>query len=247
MNINRIALKRESKVLIAAARPSPVAITFGYIVIVYIISGLQTRLDERFTSFVKGIWMFMRGAAPWPAFHFSSVMLFSALFIILLRIISSVLTTGYQWYSLRLSRSLNTSFSNIFDPMNTLFKVVGLTIAIAVLTFLWSLLFIIPGIVAGYSYRQAYYILYDHPEYGILQCIRESRRMMRGYKLDLFVLDLSFLGWYIVCGLTLGILFIWKMPYFEVTYAGYYNALRAMTGYGPGAEQSGGDPWDRPL
>lgn len=243
MPINRIRLKEESKLILSAASPSPAAITFGYMVVVYIITGLQSRLDERFTAFAKGIWTFIWQGAPWPVFSFNSVMLFSALFVILLRLVSAVLTTGYQWYSLRVSRSLKAAFSNLFDPMNILFKVVGLTIAIAVLTFLWSLLLIIPGIVAGYSYRQAYYILYDNPEYGILQCIRESKRMMRGYKLDLFVLDLSFLGWYLICAMTLGILFIWKMPYFEVTYAAYYNALRGLSGHDPEAEQ-GGDPWD---
>jgi len=243
MTVNRIELKEDAKVIIAAARPSPAAVTFVYIIITSILSGIQTNLDKRFDTYAEGIWMYFRQHAPWPAFTLSNIMVFSALFIILLRIISSVFSVGYSWYSLRLSRSLKATFSNIFDPMNAIFKVIGLTVVIAVFTFLWSLLLIIPGIIAGYSYRQAYYILYDHPEYGILQCIRESKRMMRGYKADLFILDLSFLGWIIVCALTLGILFIWKIPYFEVTYAGYYDALRGFNTSEP-RDNGGGDPWD---
>ncbi|HHU06584.1 MAG TPA: DUF975 family protein [Clostridiales bacterium] len=243
MFINRIAIKEDAKVKIAAARPSPYGPTVVYIALIFVITAIQSRLDERFTSYIEGIMRFFAFRSPWPAFDYSSVMLLSALFIILLRIVLSVFQTGYRWYSLKISRSMKATFSNILEPTNYLLKVVGLYIAISIITFLLSLLFIIPGIIASYRYRQAYYILHDHPEYGILQCMRESARLSRGYKVDLFILDLSFLGWYILCSLTFGILLIWKMPYFEVTYANYYNAIKFNKGFDQAAGY-GGDPWD---
>jgi len=244
MTINRIDLKEDAKVIIAATRPSPATVTFAYLVISVILSGIQRNLDKRFDVWFRGFRLFVWHGEPWPVLTLTNIMLLSALFVILLRIVSSVLSTGYSWYSLRVSRSLKAAFSNIFDPMNAIFKVIGLIVVTSVFTFLWSLLLFIPGVIAAYSYRQAFYILYDHPEYGILDCIRESKHMMRGYKTDLFILDLSFLGWIILCVLTMGILFIWKMPYFEVTYSGYYNVLRGFAGYHPPEEGGGTDPWD---
>lgn len=243
MYINRIALKEDAKVKIATASPPTFGPTIAYLAIIFVVTAIQSRLDERFTAFVQGVMKFILGLGPWPIFNYSPVMLLSALFLILLKIVLSVLETGYRWYSLRLSLSLRASFSDIMAPTNHLLKVVGLYIVISILTFLWSLLFVIPGIIASYSYRQAYYILHDHPEYGIMKCIRESVRLSRGYRVDLFVLDLSFLGWYILCSLTFGILLIWKLPYFEVTYANFYNALKFNKGFdqNPGY---GGNPWD---
>ena len=155
---------------------------------------------------------------------------------------ASIISTGYSWYALKISRSQEAVFSNIFDPLNMVFKVIGLEIVISVFVTLWSLLFVIPGMVAAYSYRQAFYILYDHPEYGILDCIRESKNMMRGAKGELFMLDLSFIGWHLVCVLTFGILYIWKLPYIEATYAGFYEAVRSAAGSGTSTPPNE-DPW----
>ncbi len=225
MIINRISLKEDAKAKVAAAIPSTTLPTLGFLIIMAVLSGIERNLDTRFDSWYNGIRFYIWDMGPFPVFNFTRIMAYSALFIILLRLISDILSSGYSWYALRISRSIHAVFSNIFDPLNMIFKVLGLTIVISVFCFLWSLLLVIPGIIAAYSYRQAYYILFDHPDYGILDCIRESKRMMRGNKGELFVLDLSFIGWHIVCALTLGILYIWKLPYIEVTYAGFYNAV----------------------
>lgn len=95
-----------------------------------------------------------------------------------------------------------------------------------IFTALWSLLFVIPGIVKAYSYSMAYYIKVDHPEYGWQQCIDESRNMMHGHKWDLFVLDLSFLGWIIVGTLCFGIGTLWVTPYMYATKAQFYESIR---------------------
>ena len=93
--------------------------------------------------------------------------------------------------------------------------------------FLWSLLFIIPGIVKAYSYRMVSFIIADNPEMSALDAITKSRDMMRGHKWDAFVLDLSFLGWLILSGCTAGILGIFYVnPYIFETNAELYLALK---------------------
>ena len=67
--------------------------------------------------------------------------------------------------------------------------------------FLWSLLFIIPGIIAGYRYRFALYNLCENPEMGVMEALNMSKAQTRGHKWELFVLDLSFLGWELLCTL----------------------------------------------
>ena len=92
---------------------------------------------------------------------------------------------------------------------------------------LWSLLFLIPGIVKSYAYSMAYYVKLDHPDYGWKACIDESRRLMNGHKWEKFVLDLSFLGWILVGVLCLGVGTLWVTPYMAATEAQFYEYVRS--------------------
>lgn len=98
-------------------------------------------------------------------------------------------------------------------------------------TTLWGLLFIIPGIVKGYSYAMTPFILTDHPELTASQAIDASKKMMDGHKGELFWLDLSFIGWDILCALTLGIGSLWLNPYKNAAYAAFYRQLQAEQRY----------------
>lgn len=92
---------------------------------------------------------------------------------------------------------------------------------------LWSLLFIIPGIVKAYQYRMVSYIIGDDPDMSYQEALQVSKSMMDGNKWKSFVLDLSFIGWYLLCGLTLGILAIFYVgPYVNFTNAELYKALK---------------------
>ncbi len=88
---------------------------------------------------------------------------------------------------------------------------------------LWSLLFVIPGIIAAYRYSMALYVLIDNPELGALECLRRSKEMMRGNKFKLFVLELSFIGWILLA--TIPLVNIYVMPYMETTVCNFYNAV----------------------
>ena len=79
--------------------------------------------------------------------------------------------------------------------------------------------------IISYRYRSALFLLIDHPEFSPWQCLRTASAMTRGHRMELFLLDLSFLPWMLLCVLTAGILLIWKMPYMAAAYAGTYETL----------------------
>ena len=91
---------------------------------------------------------------------------------------------------------------------------------------LWSLLLIVPGIVKAYSYSMIYFIKADHPEYDWRTCLHASQELTYGHKMELFVLDLSFIGWYLVGALCLGVGTLWVQPYHETAKALYYEQLK---------------------
>lgn len=101
-------------------------------------------------------------------------------------------------------------------------------VLVSVFTFLWSLLFIIPGIVKSCSYALAFYIKNDHPEMSATEAIRESQRMMNGYKWQYFCLQFSFIGWYIVGAFCLGIGTYWVNAYNEMANAIFYEEIKAL-------------------
>ena len=107
-------------------------------------------------------------------------------------------------------------------------SLIVLNLLIGLFTFLWSLLFIIPGIVKGYAYSMAYYIKHDHPEYDWKQCIDESQRYMKGHKWQLFCLDFSFIGWLLLGALCCGIGTLWVTPYMMAARANFYENLKAI-------------------
>ena len=96
-----------------------------------------------------------------------------------------------------------------------------------IFTFLWGLLFVIPGIIKGYSYALSMYILRDHPEMEALEVIDTSRAMMDGNKWRLFCLDLSFIGWYLLSLVTFGIAGLYVGPYVQCARAQFYEAVKA--------------------
>ncbi len=97
---------------------------------------------------------------------------------------------------------------------------------VSIYTFLWSLLFIIPGIIKSYSYAMTPYILMDRPELSSTDAIKESEKMMNGHKMDLFILDLSFVGWIFLAMLTCGILTLYVEPYMMATRSAFYLELK---------------------
>lgn len=117
---------------------------------------------------------------------------------------------------------MNDAFSG-FDDFWSAFKV---TFLVGLFTFLWSLLFVIPGIIKAISYSMSMCVLAENKGKPALECIAESKKMTEGHKMELFVLALSFIGWAIVGAITLGIAYIWITPYMQATMTNAYNYLK---------------------
>ena len=115
---------------------------------------------------------------------------------------------------------LFTGFSECFGQSFLLGLLTSIFVA------LWSLLFVIPGIIKTYSYAMAPYIMQDDPTKDWKTCLDESREMMNGYKWKLFCLDLSFIGWYFVGALCLGIGVLFVYPYHEMARANFYLDIK---------------------
>lgn len=105
-------------------------------------------------------------------------------------------------------------------------RYLGASLLKALIIFLWSLLLIIPGIVMSYAYAMTPYLCKDHPEMSVSDCISRSKAMMRGYKWKLFLLDLSFIGWLLLCCLSFGIGLFWVTPYRQCARAKFYEELK---------------------
>ncbi len=103
-----------------------------------------------------------------------------------------------------------------------------LYILMSVFTFLWTLLFIIPGIIKAFAYSMAYYVKVDHPELTAGQCLKARENLMKGHKFEYFVLSLSFIGWFFVGTLCLGIGLLWVIPYVNATNAQFYEYIKAQ-------------------
>ena len=166
--------------------------------------------------------------------------------------ISAIILTGPMTYGLcylflkQAREGGMIKFGDLFSGFSSDFGqnlLIGLLTA--VFTFLWSLLFIIPGIVKSYAYSMAYYIKADHPSYGWKECIDGSIELMRGHKWELFVLDLSFIGWYIVGALCLGIGTLWVVPYHMQARAVFYDSIsgKALPAQSTYTENADDDAW----
>lgn len=135
--------------------------------------------------------------------------------------ISFALTVAF----LRLKRGAQIGVNDLFSYFNMRVFLTMLLKFIYVV--LWSLLLIVPGIIKSYSYAMTEFLMLDNPELQNNAAIEKSMEMMKGNKMRLFLLDLSFIGWILLCILTLGIGVILLEPYIETAHAAFYENLKA--------------------
>ena len=143
--------------------------------------------------------------------------------------VSNVVAVGLRGWFLRFMRGEDASVGELFASFRIYRPAMVTKLLTGIYTFLWSLLFIIPGIVKSYAYSMADYVIYENPNLSADQAIRMSEKMTDGYKGDLFLLDLSFIGWQMLSALTAGILGIVHVdPYIFSTHAAAYEWLKAQ-------------------
>ena len=141
---------------------------------------------------------------------------------------------GIKSFYMNISRGLGGRVADIFEGYKQFFSIVSVILVSGFFVMLWLLLLIIPGIIKAISYTQILRVKKDNPEMKALDCINESKYLMEGYKMEYFVLRLSFIGWSLLSVFTLGILGFWLLPYMETTYAEFYDKLKEIK-YGSNA------------
>ena len=120
---------------------------------------------------------------------------------ILTSLLNVILGAGFAMYCMAIRRGERAEYITLFDGFSFVGKLIGLTIVTALFIWLWSMLFIIPGIIAAYRYRFAPYNLYENPGIGVMEALEMSKRQTMGYKGQLFALGLSYLGWTLLASL----------------------------------------------
>ncbi|WP_339925032.1 DUF975 family protein [uncultured Cyclobacterium sp.] len=141
-------------------------------------------------------------------------------------LITGPMTLGLALFSLSIARNQYVRLQQIFDGFQNFGTALGAYLLIIIFVILWMLLLIIPGIIAALSYAMTFYIIADDPNIGPLDAIDKSKQMMNGYKMKLFLMFLMFLGMALLCILTLGIGFLWFIPFANVTLAKFYMDIK---------------------
>lgn len=141
-------------------------------------------------------------------------------------IIIGPIETGLALIFMKLRDRENPEIGDLFVPFQNFVNTFFAGFLVTIFTFLWSLLLVVPGIVKSMAYSQTFYIMNEHPECTGKEAIDASRRMMDGHKWEFFVLNLSFIGWFLLCGITFGLAMFYVMPYYQATTAEYYRYLK---------------------
>lgn len=246
----RREMKNAAKESMRNARPHPVVMTLVLILMTTGISFLvQGVLAAAYGIRLSVIWS-ERSVDIYKLFYYYAGTggVTALVFInILIGLYSLVVNFGYMGCLLHVSRDEPASFGNLLDGFALAGKVIALNLLMGLFIFLWYLLFVVPGFIAAYRYRMSVYILLDDPDCGVLEAISRSKEMMAGYKMDLFVLDISFINWVllfipiVIITVVLssyspilgGVVFylllagwsLWMMPFFTCTQANFYNNL----------------------
>ena len=141
-------------------------------------------------------------------------------------VITGPLTIGQCKFFINLANRSTPKFSDLWYGFNNILKAIGVTLLVGIIVSIGTILLIIPGIILSFMYSQVYYIMAENPEMSIIDCLKESSRIMKGHKMDLFVLELSFLGWVILMGITFGIAGLYVLPYYSATLTNFYLEIK---------------------
>ena len=165
----------------------------------------------------SGILSFLMGAMVY-------LILAALVMAVIFFLLGSVVSLGYSRFNLDLvDRQKEPQINTLFDYFKHWKTAAVAKLLQFVYIFAWALLFIIPGIVAAYSYAMTDFILAEHPEMTASEAIEQSKQMMQGNRFRLFCLDFSFIGWAFLASLTWGIGYLWLNPYQYAARAAFYR------------------------
>ena len=224
--LNRMQLKQEAKQITKTARVSAYLFTLVYLAITTVLDAVNTYasgevvavMQENFPGMV--VPEFFQRALSLPPITVAFI-------AVMVSLISAVLFAGNVLYHQGVRNGYEMPFGTLFDGFAFAGKVIWLNIVMGILIFLWSCLFVIPGIIASYRYRFALYNLCENPEMSANDAITASVALMDGHKGELFTLDLTFIGWSILAAISCNIGHLALNPYRNAAYAAFYRDLTA--------------------
>ena len=141
-------------------------------------------------------------------------------------IISGPIALGITIFSLNIARDKELKVEQLFEGFENFWTSVGAYILMLIFILLWSILLIIPGIIAAISYSMTFFIIAEDESIDAIEALKKSKEIMYGHKWKYFCLMLRFIGWALICILTLGIGFIWLLPYIQVTTVKFYEDIQ---------------------
>ena len=229
--MNGYELKLRAKELMKTSKPSPVLMGLIFTAVSMLMSALSsTVLSTNITTDNAGRFMnaYQNGNIE-KAYTYISTFEPSTtgeLISLALTLVSWLVSAGFVIFLLNTIRANGAaSYANILDGFGLTLRVILLNILTTLIIAVASLLLIVPGIIMFFAYSQAIYILIDNPDKSVIQCMKESRRMMRGRKWSLFGINMSMIGWYILEGL-IGPAAIFVAPYTGLVHGLFYERLR---------------------
>lgn len=230
MYTSRPLLKNNARIIIKTARPSLIAASLIFLLVSLLMGALSTKLTGITVDNLITYQNYVSSGDFERALSYLTSLVpprSARVFILLLSIVSMIWQAGYTIFIMNTVKKSGATFGNLLDGFSITLKLILLGFLRALFITLWSLLFYFPGIIAAYRYRMSLYLLLDHPEMGVMECLRTSKQMMKGHKWECFVLDLSFIGWQLLSELPLIGYFVslWVTPYVNTTYVLYYMAL----------------------
>lgn len=235
---DRSALKRNATEKIRTSNPRVITVALVYLLLSLLVNLLSSRLlsvNMTDADAARYLQYYAEGNYEYALRYLDIISPPATSYFLdtLLTIVMSIVGAGFILFLLNTARGNAPCFGNLLDGFGFGLKVVILNVLEAVFIGLWSMLLVFPGIIAYYRYSQAIYILVDDPTKSPMQCIRESKAMMAGHKGELFALDLSFLGWYLLSLIpVLGCAVrVWTVPYIGMTKTLYFEALRGGAAY----------------
>lgn len=222
-------LKEEARAKLQRNRWVLVLVTF----LMVLLGGLPVSLERGDTSEMDSLLDVVMRIVPsnMAVMVFFIGMLLSLAAIAYTVLVGNVIKVGGAAWVLRHHRGEDLSVEEMFAPFKENYKSTVSTMLLKDVTvYLWSLLFVIPGIVKGYAYCMVPYLLHDNPNLTSKRALEISNEMTMGHKGDIFMMHLSFIGWILLTVLTCGILgVVYVNPYMELTMAGAYDHLKWLS------------------
>ena len=230
--MDRAALKARAREVIATSNPKVLTVGLVYLLIGIVLNALGARVMSVNIS-ESELMNYMRYAAEgnyeYALEYLKTMEPPTAAYAInsLLKVVSGIIGAGFVIFLLNTIRNRQPCFANLLDGFGIWWKVILLNFLQSLIIGLWSLLLLVPGVIAYYRYSQALYILIDDPTKSPVQCLRESKTMMAGHKSELFQLDLSLIGWFLLAMIPyVGYAAqVWSVPYIGMIKALYYEKL----------------------